>query len=1321
MWFNDPIRVKLSDFGLSWGNILQSSASLRTHTSLINVGTHPYKPPEILNNEVTKMNIEQLKQADVWGLGITLHKVLNPSTGMPYFEKYKNEDINKYLEDLPQLTKKSPPEDKLAYESLQSTKWQNVYLAYQSCLQVNPVERETLVNIKTILERKTVEECHNFPLQFHQGSAFEDNPFCSNDGTNSCTFLALKIAENVCSNIVTPESLVYEAGRIIQDFPRQLNNHRDKNDTYEVHRAYECLYNVNLINDFNLINHCSVVRALSKDGRQELVTLLEKKEGVHIVTVPPYTCVLAFVDGKWCIIDTHRITESLGGMNGAIVKVFSDVKSTSCWFWRRLVESGVKHAVLEIIQVLKSHVENSVSSDQDGELNSFRLSASTEDPDSVSDKNNLHNLSDSANSCSNESEIIVLSARETVTSPPVSMNIKNNNQIPCSTTSQTEKTWYGIPFLSDYKSKLSNLECIQLVTSNYTRTAKIPKACRRNAVFLISSNNIEHIDDIGVEDKNGAFTIIKENRWLTAEITFNDNVPVGISVARKKAPLTSEDQFHMKIKRKENEFGLGRSITYFITTQSQVLNQTVILQYYINTTVAGDVTEIEFEVKPHGNSKNENQFHPTPRSVRDQILNSVMTSQKTKTQDIYDQLKNNKDNAPRNRKQIINISGGLLREIRSGECDVTNLLAYHKEMGEDSCIIHHSEIPDDVWVLATKEMIYHLKSLGRVMPLSIDPTFNFGKMEVTPMTYRLDHVEGKSKNSRDQISKKIMIGPTILQHRKIEATYYRAFSDIARICELEYADVGIITDGEENLFKAIRKAFKEATPVRCTRHFQQNVRDYLVSLGFEENTEKFINLFAIVFGDHGLIHSLDKKDLNNRLMENKTLIANIENVAADESMFYKFLLEREEEVLGHLIQDVRQKAGLPLDSAGIPVLAYTNQSETSNSVLLAQKIHYGYGKKEDISKTEFVKNVWIPVINRQREEIHDALFGCSERYQLTDDAKYLKVNPDMYCNWREEDKIKYAKKFDEFTLEDLRKNKQIPRPQISPSSDFNRNSPITSLSVRLHLTLPHISYARLIEDRALELLNNPSGIFPSPSLEAPTTTRTFCVAGTAPGKVYQVNVGMNFPHKITCNCDGFNYSQVCKHSVAVAEKENLLPSFCLNVKNLSRKTIQDGTHRGSGRKGGKQRKRRFYKAAHPNGKKKEKTDHPFTEVWHNNEPFIVCKVEDIPAEKCSCETCGMPFPRGVLSCIPYDLVLSHKECWKYPKKVCQNASNTREAGEVELCSTKRKKTTKYYCVNKECIFSRFPYFQPSLIEVPSNIVLDKTHEERFEQQLGAKL
>ena len=42
-------------------------------------------------------------------------------------------------------------------------------------------------------------------------------------------------------------------------------------------------------------------------------------------------------------------------------------------------------------------------------------------------------------------------------------------------------------------------------------------------------------------------------------------------------------------------------------------------------------------------------------------------------------------------------------------------------------------------------------------PLSVDPTFNHGTFEVTPVTYHHQHIEAKSRNVHDSWSNAVMV------------------------------------------------------------------------------------------------------------------------------------------------------------------------------------------------------------------------------------------------------------------------------------------------------------------------------------------------------------------------------------------------------------------------------------------------------------------------------------------------------------------------------------------------------------------------------------
>ena len=97
---------------------------------------------------------------------------------------------------------------------------------------------------------------------------------------------------------------------------------------------------------------------------------------------------------------------------------------------------------------------------------------------------------------------------------------------------------------------------------------------------------------------------------------------------------------------------------------------------------------------------------------------------------------------------------------------------------------------------------------------------------------------------------------------------------------------------------------------------------------------------------------------------------------------------------------------------------------------------------------------------------------------------------------------------------------------------------------------------------------------------------------------------------------------LCSHSVAVAEKEGILQIHVGKFKNSrSRASI---THPiktdGAGRTGG-QKKGRTYPSS--TDKSVNQWQH-----WHNNEPFMIAKLKDIPIEKSLCAYCQKEFPRG---------------------------------------------------------------------------------------------
>ena len=151
---------------------------------------------------------------------------------------------------------------------------------------------------------------------------------------------------------------------------------------------------------------------------------------------------------------------------------------------------------------------------------------------------------------------------------------------------------------------------------------------------------------------------------------------------------------------------------------------------------------------------------------------------------------------------------------------------------------------------------------------------------------------------------------------------------------------------------------------------------------------------------------------------------------------------------------------------------------------------------------------------------------------------------------------------------------------------------------------------------------------------------------------------------------------------------------------------------GAGRKGGTKRKQRIY-VNNPDmpTAAKNVNNAPFSEIWHNNEPLRVINVREIPEARNRCGQCSGEFPRGILSIVPYDIALSHKERWKYYNN---------EKKEY-LPSPHGKTTTKFYCIKGDCILKRFPYFREELLEISDSVELKDSHKKllRDELQLSA--
>ena len=122
-----------------------------------------------------------------------------------------------------------------------------------------------------------------------------------------------------------------------------------------------------------------------------------------------------------------------------------------------------------------------------------------------------------------------------------------------------------------------------------------------------------------------------------------------------------------------------------------------------------------------------------------------------------------------------------------------------------------------------------------------DPTFNLGKFNVTVTTYRnlkvLDRASGNHPT---------MIGPMLISQTKSFDAYNYFFSKILSLNKDTRGILAFGTDGEEELYRAMRFGFPHAIHLRCFNHFRDNCKEQLKSSNVPEEAQK--QFLAHIFG-----------------------------------------------------------------------------------------------------------------------------------------------------------------------------------------------------------------------------------------------------------------------------------------------------------------------------------------------------------------------------------------------------------------------------------------------------------------------------------------
>ena len=177
-----------------------------------------------------------------------------------------------------------------------------------------------------------------------------------------------------------------------------------------------------------------------------------------------------------------------------------------------------------------------------------------------------------------------------------------------------QKYWgkHRLPYIPDMRNKLTNSKVLAIVHYNVVICFRVPQACMIDALFFTNTKSIKDLDDVK-SDLNSTFRKPIESKWKTVETEIRACLKVKV-IANQKNKL-DKNQVHMKINRSKNSHGLIRNIVCFKDKDGQVINSKIVLQYYIDRKVCGDIEEVEYIASSHRNSKSQKSFFTMKKSV----------------------------------------------------------------------------------------------------------------------------------------------------------------------------------------------------------------------------------------------------------------------------------------------------------------------------------------------------------------------------------------------------------------------------------------------------------------------------------------------------------------------------------------------------------------------------------------------------------------------------------------------------------------------------------------------------------------------------------
>ena len=731
---------------------------------------------------------------------------------------------------------------------------------------------------------------------------------------------------------------------------------------------------------------------------------------------------------------------------------------------------------------------------------------------------------------------------------------------------------------------------------------------------------------------------------------------------------------------------------------------------------------------------------------------------------------------PRNRAQVYNLN----REVKRQKVDspiatndpLVQILSKAKEeqqgRKEDMLIREMPLFPEPIIFLATEQQLVDIERFctnpEKFCILGVDSTFQVADFYYTFTTYR------NLMLTTDKGHHPVCIGPGILHKQKL-LTSYKTLPLLMTKYRKETNGVLVFgTDGEVNLYNAMAQVFENAKHLRCDIHLKDNVKRKLNELGITGSaaSEMFFDIFGKDMGnvaEGGLVDCKSSEELD-LAFDNAT--KNWRNLHENADKFCSYFLKEKVDVIRNCCTaDIRSMCGL-----GFPPKLYTqNASECMNRLVKAEEDSQ-FGKKA--ARLPAAIERIRTEIKRQNDEQFLAVINRGE-YTLTDAYSHLGVEEKDFFRMSDLQKKALKKKFFSTSMSDAR-NDLKPEER---STNCNTEHSLTVSPEKAQIIEIPFPVLKGMFNKAATMIKDGSSVWKVPGESSEPTVR-FMTHSKSSRDPRQVEVNLK-TGKAQCDkgCISWATYGMCSHTLAAAETAGSLKQFLQWFKGRKRTANLSAISnlnmpKNSGQKVGTRKRKgasnkppsegrapscsrvlqpstgaesnvsanqpnvvpgqtaawqydpSFLSENTPAVKPNQTVTHALVSfagqghgALENMQPyypqrpkppagiFAFAKLQFLDNRVSKCYGCGQPLkPEGLVPQAPDDLVVTTRLHRKYYKEGRQHVSSD---------------VSSVYChVSMYCVTTAFPGFQPSLCQVPADLLpfLLPEHKEMIASRLG---